>query len=264
MDVIVCVKRVPDVSEIDLEVDSTGKDIKKDALPYGINDWDSYALEEAVRIKEKFGGRVTAITVGEEDDEEVLRRALALGADDAVRVWDPAFKGSDGYALGKILARTVESLGIHYDLVLTGVQASDDGYAQVGPVMASILGIPCATLVTKLELGDGSARVRRELEGGLEEELEVTLPALFTIQTGINEPRYVSIMGIRRVAKKEIKVLDLGALGLSPEDVGEAGSMTVLERLFAPPAGEGAEIIQGAPDEVAGRIVEILEKGGVI
>lgn len=262
MDVIVCIKRVPEVAEVDLQIDQSGKSIKKEDLVFSLNDWDNYGVEEAVRIKEKFGGKVAAITIGPEESEDVLRRALALGADEAIRVTDPATEGSDGYATAKILASVVK--GLPYDLILTGVQADDDGYAQVGASLAAFLGIPHATLVTGLEIEGKQAKCKRELEGGMEEVLDVQLPALFTIQTGINEPRYVSILGIRKVAKKEIKVHDLTSLGLSPEEVGEGGSMIVIDRIFTPPVREGAEILKGSPDDVAAKVTDILEKGGVI
>lgn len=259
MNVVVCLKRVPDVAEVDVQIDPSGKRIKTEGLPYVINDWDNYALEEAIRIKERTGGRVTALTVGKEADEEVLRRALALGADEALRIWDPALEEADAYVVAKVLARAIKDLP--YDLILTGVQAADDGYALVGVTLAELLSIPHVTLVTSIEFKDKAARVRRELEGGLEEELEVQLPVVLTIQSGINEPRYVSILGIKRVAKKEIKVLDLGALGLSPE---EARPKVPIEKLFLPPVGEGAQILKGTPDEVCERVLEILERGGVI
>lgn len=259
MNVVVCVKRVPDVAEVDVQIDPSGKRIRTEGLPYVINDWDNYALEEAVRIKERTGGKVTALTVGREGDEEVLRRALALGADEAIRIWDPALEGADAYLVAKALAQAIRDLP--YDLILTGVQAADDGYAQVGATLAELLSIPHVTLVTSIQFEDGAARVRRELEGGLEEEVRVQLPAILTIQSGINEPRYVSILGIKRVAKKEIKVLDLQALGLSQE---EARPKVTLERLFLPPVGEGAQILEGALEEVSEKVLEILERGGVI
>ena len=262
MDVIVCIKRVPEVAEVDLQVDSTGKNIKGEGLVFSLNDWDNYAVEEAVRIKEQHGGKVTAITVGPEESEEVLRRALALGADEAVRVTDPVTEGSDSYAIAKILAAVIKA--IPYDIILTGVQADDDGYAQVGATLAELLGIPHATLVTAMEIDEKGARVHRELEGGMEEVLDCAFPALFTIQSGINEPRYVSIMGIRKVAKKEIQVHDLSTVGLSPEDAGEGGSMILIERIFPTPVGEGAEILLGSPDAVAAKVTDIFEKGGVI
>ena len=258
MDVIVCLKRVPDVTEIDLQVDQTGRRIKTEGLPYVINDWDNYALEEAVRIKEKLGGKVIALTVGTEPDEEVLRRALALGADEAIRITDPELEEADPYLTARALAEAIRKLP--HDLILTGVQASDDGYAQVGPTIAELLGIPHVTLVTGIEeITEGKAKVKRELEGGLEERLQVELPALLTIQTGINEPRYVSILGIKRVARREIKVLDLEALGLKGTQ-----PKTSIQRLFLPPVGEGAEILKGSLEEIADRVLEILEKGGLV
>jgi electron transfer flavoprotein beta subunit len=134
----------------------------------------------------------------------------------------------------------------------------------VGVALAELLDIPHATLVTAMEMEEKGARVHRELEAGMEEVLDCQFPVLFTIQSGINEPRYVSIMGIRKVAKKEIKVIDLSAVGLAPEDVGEGGSMILIERIFPTPVGEGAEILTGSPDAVASQVTDIFEKGGVI
>lgn len=262
MDIIVCIKKVPEVAEIDLQVDQTGKGIQEEGLVFAVNDWDNYAVEEAVRMKEKHGGKVTAITVGSEESEDVVRRALALGADEAVVVTDPQAEGSDAYAIAKILAAAIKD--IPYDIILTGALADDDGCAQVGATLAELLGIPHATLVTAIEIEEKQVKVKRELEGGLEEELVVATPALFTIQSGINEPRYVSIMGIRKVAKIEVATRDLGALGLSPDQVGSAGSFITVEKIFPPPAGEGAQILEGSPDEVATKMMDIFQKGGVV
>jgi electron transfer flavoprotein beta subunit len=262
MDIIVCIKRVPETAEIDLQVDPSGKGIKTEGLVFAVNDWDNYAIEEAVRIKEKHGGKVTVITMGPEESEDVLRRALALGADDAVMIVDPKTEGSDAYATAKILAAAVKK--IPYEIILTGALADDDGYAQVGASLAELLGIPHATLVTNMEIGDKRVKVKRELEGGMEEVLEIATPAVFTIQSGINEPRYVSIMGIRKVAKKEIGKQDLGAIGLAPDQAGAAGSFIVVEKIFTPPVGEGAQMLQGSPDEVATKVTDIFQKGGVI
>lgn len=263
MDIIVCVKRVPETAEADIVIDSTGKGIDKAGLVFDINEWDNYAVEEAVLLKEKYGGSVTVISMGPEESNETLRRALAMGGDEAIRLTDSAFAGSDGHAIATVLSQAIKPLP--YDLILTGVQAEDDGYGQVGPTLARILGINHATVVNGIERIEGNtARVHRELEGGLEEVLDLELPAVLTIQSGINEPRYVSIMGIRKVAKKEIKVLGLADLGMKPEEAGENGSKTVIERVFLPPVGEGAEMLEGTVENIAERVVSILkEKGGV-
>ncbi len=262
MDIVVCVKRVPDTSEAEVVIAKDGRTIEAKDLVFDINEWDKYAVEEAVRLKGKHGGSVIVVTVGAEETEDTLRRCLATGADSAVRLTDGTFDGSDASALARILYRVVNDL--KFDLVLTGAQASDDGYGQVGPTLAEFLGIPHATLVTHIEIMNGKAKVHRELEGGLEEVVEIRLPSLLTIQTGINEPRYVSIMGVRKAAKKEIKTLDLKELGLKEEEVGEPGSKVKQERLFLPPVTKEAEILQGNPDEVATKLARILkDKGGL-
>ncbi len=262
MDIIVCVKHVPETAEAELKIDASGKAIEKTALVFDINEWDDYALEEAVRIKEKLGGTVTAITLGSGDSDATLRKCLARGADTAIRLTDPKFESSDGYAVAKILHSAIKNL--HYDLILTGMQTGDDGSAMVGPILAQMLGILHTTMVKKIELDTGTAKINRELEGGLEEQLEIKLPALFSVQTGINEPRYVSIMGIRKAMQKQIKVMSLADTGLSEKDVGEAGSWIKIERLYVPPVEKQAEFIKGAPDEVAAKIAEIIKARGLI
>jgi len=262
LDIILCVKHVPETAEADLKIDSSGKNVEISGLVFDINEWDDYALEEAVRIKEKMGGTVTAITVGPEEADNALRKCLARGADKAIRVTDKSFEGSDGYVISKVLHKVIKDL--HFDLVLTGAQANDDGYAMVGPVLAELLGIPHATMVKKIELKEGFAIVNRELEGGLEEIVEVKLPALLTVQTGINEPRYVSIMAIRKAMQKEIEVLGLADVGLSENEVGEAGSWIKIDNIFVPSAEKQAKIIKGNPEEVAAEIAEILRARGLI
>ena len=262
MNIIVCIKRVPETADADVSISKSGKDIDKSGLAFDLNEWDSYAIEEAILLKEKLGGTVTVLSVGGEDSNESLRKCLAMGADDAMRLTDPAFDGSDGFVTAKILTEAIRK--IPYDLILTGTQAEDDGYGQVGVVVAELLGIPHAAVVTRLEVQDKKAKVHRELEGGLEEVYEIDLPAAFTIQTGINEPRYVSIMGIRKVAKKEIKTLGTSDLNLKPEEVGLSASNIQVEKIFLPPAGEGAEILGGKPEEIALKVFDILkDKGGL-
>lgn len=262
MNIIVCVKRVPETAEADIFIDKSGKDIDKSGLVFDLNEWDGYAIEEAILLKEKLGGTVTVLSMGGEDSNESLRKCLAMGADEAIRLTDPAFSGSDGFTTAKILAEAIRKLP--YDLIFTGTQAEDDGYGQVGVALAELLGVPHASLISRLEVHEKRVKVHRELEGGLEEVVEIDLPALLTIQTGINEPRYVSIMGIRKVAKKEIKALGASDLNLKPEEIGLSGSDTRLEKIFLPPVGEGAQMLEGKPEEIALRVFDILkDKGGV-
>jgi len=262
MDIIVCVKHVPETAEADLRIDATGKAIEKSVLVFDINEWDDYALEEAVRLKEKFGGTVTAVTLGSEEADATLRKCLARGADVAIRLSDPKFEGSDGYATAKILSRAVK--GLPFNLILTGGQAGDDGYAVVGAILGELLGVSHATMVKKIEVNGDVARVNRELEGGFEEILEVKLPAVFSVSTGINEPRYVSIMGTRKAMQKEIKVVGLSGTELSENEVGEAGSWIKVEKMYVPPVEKQAEFLKGSPDEIASKIAEILRTKGVL
>jgi electron transfer flavoprotein beta subunit len=262
LDIVVCVKHVPETAEAELKIDASGKTIDKAGLVFDINEWDDYALEEAVRIKEKLGGTVTAITIGPQDSESTLRKCLARGADKAIRLTDQKFEGSDAYATAKILHSVIKTL--HYDLILLGAQAGDTGNAATGPILAELLGIPHATMVKKIELAQNTAKINRELEGGLEEQLEIRLPALFAVSTGINEPRYVSIMGIRKAMQKEIKVMTLADTGLTENDVGMAGSWLNIEKLYVPPVEKQAEFLKGTPDEIAAKILEIIKSKGLI
>jgi electron transfer flavoprotein beta subunit len=262
MDIVVCVKRVPETTEADVVIDKSGRDIDKSGLVFDLNEWDRYAVEEAILLKEKQGGKVTVLTLGEEKSYESLQKCLAMGADDAIRLTDAAFNGSDGYATAKVLAEAIRKMD--YDLILTGAQAEDDGYGQVGVVLAELLGIPHAALVNHIEVQDKKVKVHRELEGGLEEVFEILLPAVLTIQTGINEPRYVSLLGIRKAAKKEIKIFGASDLNLKAGEVGLSGSDIRLEKIFLPQVSEGAEILGGKPEEVALKVFDIVkDKGGL-
>ena len=214
MEILVCVKRVPDTSENEIEVNRDGSDIERDDLVYSVNEWDNYAVEEAIQIRDKVGGSVTVVTVGEEDDEEVLRREMAMGADNGILLADEAFEGSDGRNIAAILKSTVDKS--KYDLILTGAQA-DDGAGQVGGMLAAMLDWPYASLVNHIEvLDDNKIKVGREIAGGNQEMNEVDLPCVLSIQTGINEPRYVGIRGIRKVASVEIPMQGANDLGIAP------------------------------------------------
>jgi len=257
MEIIVCVKRVPLTQEVDLEINPQKTDVRKDMLAYAINEWDNYAIEEAIVLKEKHGGNVTAVTVGAEEDEEVLRRCLAMGADKAIRVETGGLL-PDSFAVAKILAQVIK--GMPHDLVLTGVQADDLNEGSVGTMAAELLNLAHAAVVTGVAPEGDGATVRVELEGGMEEVSRIKLPALLCIQTGINEPRYVSIMGIRKAAKKELKVVKIEDLGLSRD---ELSPWTTIEELFLPPETEGAQFLEGDPATVAEEILRILKEKGV-
>jgi len=262
MDIIVCVKWVPDTSEADLAVDKGETDIEKDDLDYDVNDWDRFAVEEAVQIKEKADGKVTVVTVAPEDAEEMLRESMARGADEAFHIWDDSFEGSDGYAVARILANFIKDRS--WDLVLTGTLADDDCAGQLGGMLGAMLEAPYAGLVQKIEPKDRKVDIVRELEGGLSEALEMDLPAVISVATGLNEPRFVSIRAVRKVAALEIPEPTLGDLGLDASQVGAEGARIQIEKVFLPPEEEGAEIIPGTAEEAAGRLAEILkEKGGL-
>jgi electron transfer flavoprotein beta subunit len=264
MNMVVCVKRVPDTSESEVHVDASGKDIEKSRLSFGINECDNYAVEEAIQIKERLEGNVTVISLGDKDSDEVIRMALAKGGDDAMRLEDDAFKGGDALAIAKALAAAVK--GLEYDMVFTGALADDDGFAAVPVALAEILGVPHATYVKKVEILEPGkkAKVGRELEGGLMEFLEIDMPCVLGIQTGINEPRYASFKGIKQAAKKEIALKSAADLGLDASDVGEAGSWAVLEQFTPPVVGEMAEILEGEPDETAAKLAGILKEKGLV
>jgi electron transfer flavoprotein beta subunit len=261
MEILVCVKRVPDTAENEFELNSEGNDLDRDDLVYSVNEWDNYAVEEAIQIVDKVGGSVTVVTVGDDGAEEVLRREMAMGADNGVLLSDDAFEGSDGRGIAAILKAEVEKG--NSDLILTGAQA-DDGAGQVGGMLAAMLDYPYASLVNKIEPADAKIKVGREIEGGNQEMNEIELPCVLSIQTGINEPRYVGIRGIRKVAGVEIPVKGAADLGVDPGSVGEAGAKTKRVDYFVPDLGDGAEMLEGSTDEIIEKLIEKLKaKGGL-
>jgi electron transfer flavoprotein beta subunit len=259
MEILVCVKRVPDPAENEIEVNRDGSDIERDDLVYSVNEWDNYAVEEAIRIRDKVGGSVTVATVGDEDAEEVLRREMAMGADNGILLSDAAFAGVDGRGIAAILKTAVEKG--KYDLILTGALA-DDGAGQVGGMLAALLDWPYASVVNSIDiLDDSKIKVGREIEGGNHEINEIDLPCVLSIQTGINEPRYVGIRGIRKVASVDIPVYDAADLGLSAEAVGARVNRA---DYFVPALGAGAEIMEGSMEEKIDKLIELLKaKGGL-
>lgn len=262
MEILVCVRRVPDTAENEIELNSAGNDIERDDLVYSINEWDNYAVEEALQIVAKAGGNVTVVTIGSDEDEEVLRREMAMGANQGVLITDDAFNGSDGKGLATILEAFVRKG--KYDLILTGVQAEDGG-AQVGGMLASLLDYPFASLVNSIEVLDGKKlKISREIAGGNREMNEIDLPCVLSIQTGINEPRYVGMRGIRQVASLEIPTYGASDLGIDEGLVGVGAAKVQRSDYFVPAMGKGAEMLHGSREENIENLIGLLKaKGGL-
>ncbi len=262
MEILVCARRVPDTSENEIQLNRAGNDIERDDLVYSINEPDNYAVEEALQITAQTGGSVTVVTVGAEEDDEILRREMAMGAAHGVLITDDAFAGSDGRGIATILQAFVQKG--HYDLILTGVQA-DDGAAQVGGMLAAMLDYPFASLVNSIEVIAGKKlKISREIAGGNKEISEIDLPCVLSIQTGINEPRYVGMRGIRQVASVPIPTPSASELGIDPATVGEAGAKVKRVDYFVPALGKGAEMLQGSREENIDKVVEfVAAKGGL-
>jgi electron transfer flavoprotein beta subunit len=263
MKVLVTVKEVAEAAD-DFEID--GLDIASEYLEYDLNEWDEYAVEAAVQLHEEgHADEVVSVTIGPERTEETIRMALAKGVDRAVRVWDDDIADA-GLLDVDAKARLLEAVVAEEDpdLVLTGVQANDDGFGATGVALAERIGFEWAAVVNDLELesgGDGTvAKVHRELEGGVEEHTEVDLPAVLTIQTGINEPRYASLRGIRQAQSKEIAPKGLADLGLDASAVESPMQMTAM---YEPETESDATIFEGDAETTAAELAAVLREKGV-
>ncbi|ESP89288.1 electron transfer flavoprotein subunit beta/FixA family protein [Candidatus Halobonum tyrrellensis] len=261
MKILVTVKEVASAAD-DFEIEGT--DIDERYLEYDLNEWDDYAVEAGVRIAEATDdAEVVSATIGPERADETVRMALAKGVDRAVRVWDDDIAAAELDVAAKTRLLAAVAAEEEPDLILTGVQASDDGYGATGVSLADELGFGWAAVVNQLDLDDDltTASVHRELEGGVEELTEVDLPAVFTIQTGINEPRYASLRGIRQAQSKEIAVRGLADLGL---DAGAVDSPVRRTGMTEPETQSDATYFDGDADEQASRVAEVLRDRGVV
>lgn len=260
MKILVAVKQVAALDE-DFEIRADGKDVEEDFLLYDLNEWDDFSLEEAMKIKESSEAEVevVVVSVGPERVDESLRKCLAKGADRAIRVWDDAIEDSDAIVVGRILAAVAKKE--MPDMVFAGVQSSDQAYSSTGISTAAYLGWPHAAVVADLQYKPGSstAVIRRELEGGLLQEVEINCPAVLTIQLGINKPRYASLRGIKQAAAKPIEEVSLSDIGLTGADVGAANSMSRVRRMYVPAKGR-AQMIEGTIAEQASRLIEIIKE----
>lgn len=245
MRTVVCVKQVRTLGD-EVEFADDGRDVDPDYVDLALNEWDSYATEEAIRLREAHGGEVVAVTCGSKESEAALRRCLAMGADRAVRV--DGVDGHDPIRVAHALAEVVRDESP--DLVLCGVQSSDSVQAATGTALAELVGLPCVVVVTKLEPSTGTATVHRELEGGLVDVVEVEMPAVLTIQTGINQPRYANLRAIKQAEQVEIVV----------RNAPDAPAASRVRRMFAPPRGDHAEMLGADAADVARRIAEIVKE----
>jgi len=259
VNIICCLKQVPD-TESQIKIASDAKSIVTDDIKWIMNPYDEFGVEEALRLKEKFGGEVTVVGLGPKRVTESIRTALAMGADKGILVSDDALEGSDSIAVAKALAAAVKE--IEYDLIFTGQRGVDDDMGVVGANLAEFLGIPNFSVIDKVEVAeDGkSVKVNRPIEGQTL-VIESNLPALITTQKGLNEPRYASLPGIMKAKKKPLEEKTLADLGLDAAEFGEGARKVKIIELTPPPAREAGKIIEGeTPQEKAAELAKLLHE----
>lgn len=256
MNIIVCIKQVPETTEVKINPETNT--LIRDGVKSIINPFDMYAIEEAVRLKEKFGGKITIITMGPPQAEAALREAISIGADEGVLVCDRAFAGSDTWATSFTLSESIKKLG-QFDLIICGKQASDGDTAQVGPGISTHLDIPQVTYVKKIEeVKDNIMRVERLMEEGFE-IIETPLPVLLTVVKEINEPRLPSIKGMMRAKQAKITHFTQKELSLDPQKIGLCGSPTQVVKIFTPPQRVGGQMLKGEVTEIVNELADLLK-----
>ncbi len=256
MNIIVCIKQVPETTEVRINPETNT--LIRDGVKSIINPFDMYAIEEGIRLKEKFGGKVTVVTMGPPQAEAALREAISMGADEGVLVGDRAFAGSDTWATSYTLSGAIRKLGT-FDLIICGKQASDGDTAQVGPGISTHLDIPQVTYVKKVEeANEKSMRVERMMEEGFE-IIETPLPALITVVKEINEPRIPSLKGMMRAKSAKITAYTQKELNLDPQNIGLCGSPTQVVKIFTPPQRTGGQILQGEIPDIASKLVDLIK-----
>jgi electron transfer flavoprotein beta subunit len=251
MKIVVAIKQVP-ARDSQLRISPSGKWIEDADLSYEINEPDAYALEAGLQLKEKHGGEVVALCAGPARAAQTIREALAKGADRAIHIEEEEIGAYDPLAASRLLAAALKPEAP--DLVLTGLQSDDLGYGQTGVILAELLGLPHATIIMEVEKQNGGIRVKRELENGWFQHVEMPLPALLTIQSGISKLRYATLMGIKKAKTKELKRLAAADLGVSP-----ANPSITLDRIYAPERTKRTQLFEGSPKEAAAQLVEKLK-----
>jgi electron transfer flavoprotein beta subunit len=249
MKIIVAIKQVPS-RDSQLKINSTSTWIEDEDLAWEINEPDAYALEAALQLKEKHGGEVVALCAGPEGASQTIREALAKGADRAIHIETEGVPGTDPLLLGRMMAKALENE--KPDLVMTGLQSDDLGYGQTGVILAEIMGLPHATIVMDVEVSGGGIKVKRELEDGWFQHVEMPLPALLTVQSGATRLRYATLMGIKKAKTKEVRKV-------AAAEVAPAGEPSLkLERVYMPEKTKNSQIFDGPAKEAAARLVEKL------
>ena len=249
MKIIVCIKQVP---AKDAPLAIAGNWIKESDIAFEMNEPDSFALEEALRLKEKHGGEVIALSMGPERVKQTIKEALAKGADRAIHIADDNFFQLDPLGAAKALAAAVRSE--NPDLILTGLQSDDQGFGQTGVLMAAELDRPHATIIMAIEVADGKMKLKRELEAGWFQHIECPLPAVLSIQSGINKVRYATLKGIMAAKKKEIASVTRESLGVTTSEPTQR-----VEKIYVPTKTKKTEFLTGTPKEMAAKLVEKLK-----
>ena len=256
MNIIVCIKQVPNTT--DVKIDPVKNTLIREGVESVINPFDTYAIEEAVRLKERFTGKVTVVTMGPPQADAALREALSLGCDEAILVSDRKFAGSDTWATSYTLSCAIKKIGA-FDVILCGKQASDGDTAQVGPGISTHLDIPQVTYVKKIEeIKDGKARVERMTEEGYD-IVETPIPCLFTVVKEINTPRLPSLKGMMRSKSAKIAQWTAADINADPKNIGLDGSPTRVVKIFTPPPRKGGEMLKGDTAEISQKLSELLK-----
>jgi len=253
MKTVVCLKQVPARDSL-LRLNAAGTWIQETDISFEVNEPDIYALEEALRLKESQGGEVVVCSLGPARAQQAIKEALAKGADRALHLDDPAFAGLDSFGMARAMAKALEAE--KPDLIVTGLQSDDFGAAQTGVILAELMGLPHSTIIMAIEVQGGAIKVKRELEAGFFQFIEMPLPALLTIQSGINKPRYATLKGIMAAKNKPLKKLSLADLGLSAGDLAPKQKIT---RVYVPQKRANTEFFEGSGKDVAAKIVDKLK-----
>jgi len=251
--IIVCLKQVPAHDSV-FRLNSATTWIQETDLSFEINEPDIYALEEGLRLKEKHGGEVVVCSLGPARAQQAIKEALAKGADRALHLNDPAFERLDAYGVARAMAQAIQKE--NPELILTGLQSDDFGFAQTGVILAELLGLPHSTIIMEIQINGNALRAKRELEGGWFQWIELPLPALLTIQSGISKPRYATLKGIMAAKTKPIQKLTLADLSLTPEVLSPRQRIS---RVYVPVRATQTQFLQGVPKEMAARLVDKLK-----